>query len=100
MAFGEPMFVVCWIGASIGGGDLLLCLQLEANASCGQVRNHRKFTLGLLVLGYARNDRYLLSIGILFFPVFIVVFYYEWQFSLFIKSWILMGSGAVLLVTR
>ncbi|MCP4195429.1 MAG: DUF4401 domain-containing protein [Planctomycetaceae bacterium] len=54
----------------------------------------------MLVLGYARNDRYLLSIGILFFPVFIVVFYYEWQFSLFIKSWILMGSGAVLLVTR
>ena len=27
--------------------------------------------LGLMVLGYARNDRYLLAMGVLFFPVFI-----------------------------
>lgn len=56
--------------------------------------------LGLMVLGYARRDNHLLGIGIAFFPVFIVVFYYEWQISLLIKSWIMAGSGAVLLAAR
>ena len=56
--------------------------------------------LGLMVLGYARGDRYLLGIGVAFFPVFIVVFYYEWQISLLVKSWIMAGSGAVLLSAR
>ena len=56
--------------------------------------------LGLMVLGYARNDRYLLAMGVLFFPVFIVVFYYEWEISLLIKSWIMAGSGAILLSAR
>ena len=42
----------------------------------------------------------ILGIGVAFFPVFIVVFYYEWQISLLIKSWIMAGSGAVLLLAR
>lgn len=56
--------------------------------------------LGLMVLGYARNNRSLLALGALFFPVFIVVFYYELQISLFTKSWIMAGSGATLLLAR
>lgn len=56
--------------------------------------------LGLMVLGYARGDRYLLGIGIAFFPVFIVVFYYELQISLLVKSWIMAGSGGLLLAVR
>jgi hypothetical protein len=56
--------------------------------------------LGLAVLGYARNDRYLLAIGIAFFPIFIVVSYYEWQMTLLAKSWVMIGSGAILLLAR
>jgi len=56
--------------------------------------------LGLMVLGYARRDQYLLAIGVAFFPAFIVVFYYEWQTSLLVKSWVMAGSGAVLLGAR
>jgi hypothetical protein len=56
--------------------------------------------LGLLVLGYARRDALLLAMGTAFFPAFIVVFYYEMQISLLTKSYILMGSGAVLLAAR
>ncbi|MEO8497648.1 MAG: DUF4401 domain-containing protein [Planctomycetota bacterium] len=56
--------------------------------------------VGLMVLGYARRDKHLMGIGIAFFPVFIVVFYYEWQISLLIKSWIMAGSGALLLAAR
>jgi hypothetical protein len=56
--------------------------------------------LALMVLGYARNDRYLLGMGVLFFPVFIVIFYYEWQITLLAKSWIMAGSGAVLLASH
>jgi hypothetical protein len=56
--------------------------------------------LGLLVLGYARRDSLLLAMGTAFFPVFIVVFYYEMEISLLTKSYILMASGAVLLAAR
>jgi len=56
--------------------------------------------IGLLVLGYARGNQHLTAIGILFFPICIVVFYYEWQISLLIKSWMMAGSGAMLLAAR
>jgi hypothetical protein len=56
--------------------------------------------IGLLVLGYARRDPYLLAMGTAFFPAFIVVFYYEMETDLLMKSWILMASGAVLLAAR
>ncbi len=56
--------------------------------------------VGLMVLGYARRDLHLMGIGVIFFPVFIVVFYYDWQISLLVKSWIMAGSGAVLLAAR
>ncbi|MBW3595640.1 MAG: DUF4401 domain-containing protein [Planctomycetes bacterium] len=56
--------------------------------------------VGLLVLGYARRDPYVLGMGTAFFPAFIVVFYYEMETDLLAKSWILMASGAVLLAAR
>jgi hypothetical protein len=56
--------------------------------------------VGLLVLGYARRDAFLLAMGTAFFPAFIIVFYYEMEISLLTKSYILMASGAVLLVAR
>jgi uncharacterized membrane protein len=56
--------------------------------------------IGLLVLGHARRDALLLAMGTAFFPIFIVVFYYEMEVSLLAKSYILMASGAVLLAAR
>src|SRR5690606_13533345 len=56
--------------------------------------------IGLLVLGYARRVALLLTMGGAFFPVFLVVFYYELETSLLTKSYLLMGSGAVLLLAR
>ena len=56
--------------------------------------------IGLMVLGYARRESELTGLGILFFPVFIVIFYFEWKTSLLTKSWILAGSGCVLLAAR
>jgi hypothetical protein len=56
--------------------------------------------IGLMVLGYARGDLHLTGIGVAFFPVFIVVFYYEMELSLLVKSWIMAGSGVVLLAVR
>ncbi len=56
--------------------------------------------IGLMVLGYARRDGLLLAMGMAFFPTFIVVFYYELETSLLTKSYILMASGAVLLLAR
>jgi hypothetical protein len=56
--------------------------------------------VGLLVLGYARRDALLLAMGTAFFPSFIVVFYYEMETTLLVKSYTLMASGAVLLAAR
>ena len=80
-----------------------LVSQLAAQVRAGRevvVVSSGAIGAGMGVLGYARRDRHLLGIGVAFFPVFIVVFYYEWQISLLIKSWIMAGSGAVLLLAR
>lgn len=56
--------------------------------------------LGILTLGYARRDRPLLALGFLFLPVFIVVYYYSLNVDLAYKSYVLAGSGLVLLAAR
>ena len=56
--------------------------------------------LGLLVLGYALGDKALLGLGFLFLPTFIVIYYYDLDVSLAYKSWVLAGSGLVLLIIR
>jgi hypothetical protein len=55
---------------------------------------------GILALGYAIRDRELERLGLVFFPVFIFVFYYNLNITLLNKSYILAASGAVLLGIR
>lgn len=56
--------------------------------------------LGLVALGYARDDRMLTALGLVFMPVFIVGYYYSLNTTLIVKSGVLFGSGAVLLIAR
>lgn len=56
--------------------------------------------IGLAVLGYARRDAVVLSLGLIFMPVFIVAYYYDLNVDLRTKSWIMAGSGVVLLGAR
>lgn len=56
--------------------------------------------LGLVVLGYARRDWLLLGLGLVFFPTFLVAYYYDLDVGLLTKSGILAASGVVLLLAR
>ena len=56
--------------------------------------------VGLIILGYAQEDRPLLGLGIVFFPAFIIAYYYDLDVTLLTKSWILLASGAILLLGR
>lgn len=56
--------------------------------------------IGLLVLGYARDDRPLLGLGLAFLPLFLALYYYDLDVSLLQKSGVLLASGAVLLAAR
>jgi len=56
--------------------------------------------IGLLVAGYAFGDRALTALSYLFLPCFLVVFYYAMDVNLAHKSWIVAGSGLILLVVR
>ncbi len=56
--------------------------------------------VGLLVLGHALGDRICLVFGAVFLPVFIVIYYYSLNVDLAYKSWVLGGSGLVLLALR
>ena len=58
------------------------------------------FAIGLLALGFWRSERILTALGLLFVPVFIVVFYYDLQLTLLDKSLMLMAGGAALLALR
>lgn len=55
---------------------------------------------GLLVLGYHLRDKALTGLGLTFLPLYIVLFYYNLNMTLDVKSWILAGSGVVLLGLR
>lgn len=57
-------------------------------------------SIGLIVLGYAYGDRILSGLSYLFLPCFLVIFYYALNVDLAYKSWILAGSGLILLVVR
>jgi hypothetical protein len=56
--------------------------------------------IGLLVLGYAQGDKVLLGLGFAFLPIFLAVYYYDLDVSLAYKSYVLAGSGLVLLGVR
>ncbi|MBM3617491.1 MAG: DUF4401 domain-containing protein [Alphaproteobacteria bacterium] len=56
--------------------------------------------IGLMVLGYGNHERPLLINGALAFAGFIWLFYYNLDMTLLVKSTILAGSGALLLLAR
>jgi hypothetical protein len=55
---------------------------------------------GLLIVGYAFDDRILTGLSYLFLLCFLVVFYYTLNIDLASKSWVIGGSGVVLLIVR
>jgi hypothetical protein len=56
--------------------------------------------VGLLIVGYAFDDRILTGFSYLFLLCFLVVFYYTLNIDLASKSWVIGGSGVILLVIR
>ena len=56
--------------------------------------------VGLLILGRAFGDRILPALAYLFLPCFLVLFYYALTIDLAHKSWVIAGSGVLLLVVR
>ncbi len=56
--------------------------------------------IGLLIVGYALGDRILTALSFLFLPCFLVVFYYAFNVYLDYKTWVIAGSGVLLLVVR
>lgn len=57
-------------------------------------------SIALLILGYAQHEKPLTILGILLMPVFLFLYYYHLDVSLLQKSFILVGSGAILLIAR
>lgn len=53
-----------------------------------------------LILGYAKHERLLMTLGALFLPLFLFMYYYNLNISFLLKSQILIASGAVLLAGR
>lgn len=70
-------------------GALLLSLLSTPGVFLGMI---------LLILGYARHDNILLSLGGIFVPVFLTLYYYNLELNLAMKSAVLAGSGALLLL--
>jgi hypothetical protein len=56
--------------------------------------------IGLLIAGYAFGDRALTALAYLFLPCFLLIFYYAMNVSLAHKSWMVAGSGLILLAVR
>ncbi len=54
----------------------------------------------ILVLGFWRGERVLTALGLLFLPVFLIVFYYDLEITLLDKSLMLMAGGALFLTLR
>lgn len=54
----------------------------------------------VLVLGFWRGDRPLMGLASLFLAAFIIMYYYNLEITLLIKSFILAGTGVVLLALR
>lgn len=56
--------------------------------------------IGLMVLGYALYEKLLLGLGLVFLPLYLVVYYYDLKLELAYKSWVLVASGSTLLLVR
>ena len=57
-------------------------------------------TIGLMVIGYAKHEKRLITTGALLMPIFIWIYYYNLDISLLQKSGVLIGSGILLLAGR
>ncbi len=56
--------------------------------------------LGLLVLGYYKDDKIVLGLGCLLFPLCLIDFYYALNITLLQESLLLVGSGILLFLVR
>lgn len=56
--------------------------------------------IALLVVGYHKGDNIVMGMAYLFLPCFIFVFYYALNVDLAYKSWVVAGSGVLLLIAR
>ena len=56
--------------------------------------------IGLLIVGYSFDDHILTGFSYLFLICFLVVFYYALDVDLAHKSWVIAGSGVLLLIVR
>jgi hypothetical protein len=56
--------------------------------------------IGLMILGYAKHEKLLITLGGLLTPIFLFLYYYNLDISLMHKSGILLGSGVLLLAGR
>lgn len=56
--------------------------------------------IGLMILGYAKHEKLLITLGGLLTPIFLFLYYYNLDISLMHKSGILLGSGILLLAGR
>ncbi len=57
-------------------------------------------SITLMVLGYAKHEKIMVTMGALLVPVFLFYYYYNLDVSLMEKSGVLIGSGAALLAGR
>lgn len=58
------------------------------------------WSIGLLMLGYGKHHRGLITFGIIFLILFLIEYYYSLQLTLQYKSFLLIGSGVFLLMIR
>ncbi len=54
----------------------------------------------ILALGFHRNNRLLMGLAVAFLIVFLIGYYYNLALTLLIKSYVLLGSGLILLIIR
>jgi len=53
-----------------------------------------------LLLGFSLQNRAILGLGLLLFPVFVTYYYYNLNLDLLAKAGVLIGSGLVMLLLR
>lgn len=99
---GSLIAVISWIG----GGVKKLNVEPSRLACLGAILLGVISTPGimlsivLMILGYAKHEKIMLTMGALLLPVFLFFYYYNLDVSLVEKSGALVGSGVILLVGR
>lgn len=109
----DPFFVNALLAGGLvalfawaGGGVAALKRQPMIVASLGAVLLGAVsalgvlLSIGLMVLGYARQEKFLLVLGALLMPAYLWLYYYNLDVSLLTKSLMLTGGGVILLAGR